>query len=109
MDDTQTLSKDFTVSFLDISLQLDEETKLIQQDLMKLINSLDISKDENKGLKSLLLNLQQNLIDTTNMKSDLVAVQSFVRDNKIALDKDQTSLFDSIVSRLQSKASVAAM
>ncbi|MEI8253838.1 MAG: hypothetical protein WCG25_09135 [bacterium] len=94
---------------MDISLQLDEETKLLQQNLMKLTNSLDISKDENKGLKSLLLNLQQDLVDTTNMKSDLVAVQTYVRDNKITFDKDQTSLFDSIVSSLQSKASVAAM
>jgi len=60
-------------------------------------------------LKSLLINLQQDIIDTTNMKSDLVAVQTYVRDNKIDWKEDQVSLFDSIVSRLESRASVAAM
>lgn len=109
INETQTLSKDFTVSFLDLSLLLDEEAKIIQQDLMRLINSLDISKDENKWLKSLLINLQQALIDPTNMKSDLVAVQTYVRDNKILFDEEQIALFDSIVSRLESRASVAAM
>jgi hypothetical protein len=48
MDDTKTISKDFTVTFLDIGLQLDDETKILQQDLMKFINSLDILKEENK-------------------------------------------------------------
>lgn len=109
MDWIKTLSKDFTVTFLDISLQLDDETKILQQDIMKLVNGLDVSTDINKWLKSLLINLQQDIIDTTNMKSDLVAVQTYVRDNKIDWKEDQVSLFDSIVSRLESRASVAAM
>ena len=107
--ESKTLSKDFTVSFLDIWMQLDDETKILQQDLMKLINSLDISKDENKWLKSLLINLQQDLIDVANMKSDLVAAQTYVLENKVIFNQDQKTLYDSIVSRLQSRASVAAM
>jgi hypothetical protein len=43
------------------------------------------------------------------MKSDLVAVQTYVRDNKIIFDEAQKTWFDSIISRLESKASVAAM
>ena len=109
MDDPKTLSKDFTVTFLDIWLQLDDETKILQQDLMKFINSLDISQEENKWLKSLLITLQQDVIDTTNMKSDLVAVQTYVRDNNVIFDEEQKKQYDSIISRLESRSSVAAM
>jgi len=107
--DGQNSFKDFVVSFLDLAVELDDETLLLQQDLMRLINSLDLSKSENNWLKSLLLVLQQNLIDPMNIKSNLVAVQTHVRDNIILLDKDQAELYDSIVARLESRASVAAM
>jgi hypothetical protein len=57
----------------------------------------------------LLINLQQDLIDVANMKSDLVAAQTYVLENKVIFNQDQKTLYDSIVSRLQSRASVAAM
>lgn len=107
--DQKQLSRDFTVSFLDMSLNLDDETNLLYKDLMRLINWIDISKIENKWLKSLLVNLQQDLLYPANVKSNLVAVQSYVRDNKIILDTKQAELYDSIVDRLQNRASVAAM
>jgi hypothetical protein len=57
----------------------------------------------------LLLNLQQSLIDPINSESNLVAVQSYVKEKDIKFSQDQLNLFNLIVSRLETKASVAAL
>lgn len=107
--DDKTLSRDFTVSFLDVWALMDDETKILYQDIMKLINWIDISISENQSLKNLLINLQRNLIDTINLQSDLVAVWDYVKNNEIKLTPTQSELLDSIISRLNDRASVAAL
>ncbi|MCF7834746.1 PKD domain-containing protein [Candidatus Gracilibacteria bacterium] len=105
----KTLSKDFTVSFLDVGIDMDDETKILYQDIMKLINGLDVSIAGNQGLKTLLINLQRNIMDTMSLQSDLVAVGDYNKNNETKLTQNQTELMDSIMSRLSDRASVAAM
>lgn len=67
-------TKDINISFLDYAIQLDENTKVIYNKLVELINSIS----DESTLKSLLLNLQKWILNTAEVQSNVVAINEYL-------------------------------
>lgn len=70
-------SKNIIVSFLDYSIQLDEQTKAIYNKLTSLIYGIS---DEDQ-FKALLINLQKWILNQTENQSNVVAIQDYLSQN----------------------------
>jgi len=70
-------SKNLIISFLDYSIQLDEQTKVIYNKLTSLIYGIS---DEDQ-FKALLINLQKWILNKTENQSNVVAIQEYLSQN----------------------------
>lgn len=93
----ETLYREFSVSFLDYSVKLDENIKEIYERLLKITNNVS---DEN--LRILLLNLQNWLLSESETTTNTIALQEYLAsDNKINIELDQKEELLDIINELE--------
>ena len=111
--DSTSFSKDFTVSFLDFSANLDSWMTIVYKEINDFINTLpDIGDVTNTGdiasFRTLMVGLRDGLIDQTNTKSNVVAVKDFYDTRGLQLSGDQKTLLEDIFTKLTDKSVSAA-
>jgi len=106
----QLVSTDFTVSFLDFDAKLDAATLSIYQGLDSVIASLSTGGTVvDQNFVNLLIQLRDNLIDTSTTKSNVVAIKDYQAQNTLTLDATQEAKLQSILNMLSDKSVVSAL
>lgn len=108
--DATSVSKDFTVSFLDFEANLDPEMTIIYKEINNFINTLQDAggTGEMADFRTLMVGLRDGLIDQNNTKSNVVSVKDYYETHTITLAEDQKTLLQDIFTKLTDKAVSAA-
>jgi len=108
--DATTVSKDFTVSFLDFEANLDPEMTIAYKEINDFINTLQgtDSTGDIGDFRALMVDLRNGLIDQNNTSSNVVGVKDFYETHTITLSADQKTLLEDIFTKLSNKAVSAA-
>lgn len=108
--DTTSVSKDFTVSFLDFEANLDPETQLVYLSINNFINTLEAvwGTGEMADFRTLMVGLRDGLIDQIDTKSNIVSVKDYYETHNVVLTDDQKVQLESIFTQLTDKAVAAA-
>ena len=108
--DATTVSKDFTVSFLDFQADLDPEMTVAYKEINDFIDALPSSQitGDMVNFRSLMVGLRDGLIDKNNTSANVVGVKDFYETHTISLGVDQKTLLQDIFTKLSNKAVSAA-
>ncbi len=108
---TTVYSKDFNVSFLDFESNLDPETTLVYREINNFINNMQgaWTTGDMYVFKTLMTELRDGLIDTTNTKSNVVSLKDYYDSRDIQLSGDQKALLEDIFMKLSDKSVSAAI
>ncbi len=108
--DATTVSKDFTVSFLDFEAGLSPEMTIVYKEINDFINTMqDVgSTGEMLDFRTLMVGLRDGLIDQNDTKSNVVSVKNYYETNAIKLTDEQTTMLEDIFTKLTDKAVSAA-
>lgn len=97
-------TQDIKTTFIDFSIDLNEEEKIIYDKINKLINNM---QDEN--IKALLLNLQKWIINPTEVQWNVVALQNYLTTQDIStLSDTQKEEIQRIINELSDSTTVSA-
>ena len=108
--DATSVSKDFTVSFLDFEANLDPEMTIVYKEINNFINAMQDVGSTGKMLafRTLMVGLRNGLIDQNDTKSNVVGVKDYYETNALQLPDDQKTLLEDIFTKLTDKAVSAA-
>ncbi len=97
--------KEFSVSFLDYSIKLNEQDQEIYDQIADLLKT---TKDEN--LKILLLNLQQGLVSEAEKEANTIALQEYLINWKdLNIEDDEKEKLMEIVNKLSNATVISAL
>lgn len=108
--DTTSVSKDFTVSFLDFEANLDPEMAIVYKEINDFINTMEgVGTTGDMGdFRMLMVGLRDGLIDQIDTKSNIVSVKDYYETKAIQLTAEQKTLLEDIFTKLTDKAVSAA-
>lgn len=108
--DTTSISKNFTVSFLDFAADLSPEMTIVYKEINNFINTMqDVETTGDMGdFRTLMVGLRDGLIDQTDTKSNIVSVKDYYETKDITLTDEQKTLLEDIFTKLTDKAVSAA-
>ncbi len=108
--DATSISKDFTVTFLDFEANLSPEMSIVYKQINDFINSLSVTDmtGDMINFRTLMVGLRDGLIDQIDTKSNVVSVKDYYETHTIPLTGDQEIMLKSIFTSLTDKAVSAA-
>jgi len=108
--DASSVSKDFTVTFLDFEANLSPEMSIVYKQINDFINSLSVADmtGDMINFRTLMVGLRDGLIDQIDTKSNVVSVKDYYETHTIPLTGDQEIILKSIFTSLTDKAVSAA-
>ena len=108
--DTTSVSKDFTVSFLDFDAKLDSGMTIVYKEINDFLNAIsDVATTGDIFIfRGLMVNLRDGLIDQTNTKSNVVSLKDYYDTHSIQLSSGQSLLLQDIFTKLTDKSVSAA-
>ena len=95
------LTKDLTIQFLDFDNTLPEEMKATYGELNALI---DIVPEDAPFLKTLLLNLRNNLVDSTAAQSIILQLYDYLDTNPTQLDQNTRERIITVMNQLTNES-----
>ncbi|MDR0282221.1 MAG: hypothetical protein LBI53_02615 [Candidatus Peribacteria bacterium] len=101
--------KNFYVSFEGFDIVMDQNNKLIYEDITILIQGIEDRSIGNTDLKLLLDILRKNLLDRNQTSANVVAIQTHIQSSSIFIDQGQKELLDSILLRLSNADTINAV
>lgn len=108
--DTTSISKDFTVTFLDFEANLSPEMSIVYKQINDFINTMQEvwGTGDMADFRMLMVGLRDGLIDQINTKSNIVSVKDYYETHDIKLTDEQKTMLESIFTSLTDKAVSAA-
>jgi hypothetical protein len=101
--------KTFSVDFEGFDVVMDPNNLLIYQDITTLMNGVEEISVGNSALKKLLNDLRTSLLDKIQTSSNVVALQTHIKESSILIDQGQKELLESIITRLSNGDTISAL
>lgn len=102
-------AEDFTVSFIDYAVDLQEDQKELYDLINQALETIDADHEANKYVREQLINARNNIVDSNDIKAIVISLENYIQTNEVLLSVTEKEIIDQIIEKTTDKSVSAAL